>query len=190
MRAYTIAVIFIASCHVYLSLAEGKSPLSILFVFLILSPFLPFVWKELANVKLGADGISLERLKRDVDSTIKKATHRKTIDPKSLDDLFKTVELNEWMTLVLARMLMRQGLVCLVPEHGFGPSPSLVKLIPLCLAKDLISKEEAANLDNLREITFYAEWWDGRAPNHGQWRWALENCKNIVRTLFEKQPIS
>ncbi|VVN32013.1 hypothetical protein PS662_04931 [Pseudomonas fluorescens] len=190
MRAYTITVVFIAACHVYFSLGEGKSPLSILFVFLILSPFLPFVWKELANVKLGKDGISLERLKIDVNSTIKEATHGKAIDPKSLDDLFKTVELNEWMTLVLARMLMRQGLVCLVPDHGFGPSPSLVKLIPLCLAKGLISSEEAVHLDELREITFFAEWWDGRAPNHGQWRWALENCQNIVRALFEKQPIS
>lgn len=190
MRAYTIAIIFIGSWHVYLSINEGKSPLSMLFLALILSPFLPYIWKEISNVKFSKDGIALERLKLDVDNTIKKATHRKAIDPKALDDLFKTVELNEWMTLVLARMLMRQGLVCLVPDHGFGPSPSLTKLIPLCSQKNLISPEEAENLEKLREITFYAEWWDGRAPNHGQWRWALSNCKLIIRTLFERQPIA
>lgn len=141
-------------------------------------------------MKFGKDGFAIEKLKIDVNNTIKKAAHKKAIDPKALDDLFKTVELSEWMTLVLSRMLMRQGLVCLVPDHTFGYSPSLSKLIPLCLTRGLISDEEAKNLDKLREITFYAEWWDGRAPNYGQWTWALENCKKIVRTLFEKQPIS
>jgi len=190
LRAYTIAVIFISAWHVYFNVEKSESPLSMIFVFFILSPFLPFVWKELGNIKLGKDGIALERLKNDVDVTIKKATHGKAIDPKALDDLFKTVELNEWMTLVLARMLMRQGLVYLVPDHGFGASPSLSKLIPLCLQRKLISPEEAKELDELRDITFYAEWWNGRAPTHGQWRWGLDNCKKIVRDLFEKQPIS
>ncbi|MBP1145769.1 hypothetical protein JOE33_002692 [Pseudomonas sp. PvP027] len=190
MRAYVIAIIFVGAWHIYLSIIEGKTPLSMLFIILIMSPFLPYVWKEISNVKLSKDGISLEKLKADVDNTIKKATHRKAIDPKALDDLFKTVELNEWMTLVLARMLMRQGLVCLVPAHGLGPSPSLIKLIPLCLQENLISSEEADNLDKLREITFYAEWWNGRAPSHGQWRWALDNCKLIVHALFERQPIA
>ena len=132
----------------------------------------------------------LEKLKGDVNKTIKHATHGKAIDPRALDGLFKTVELNEWMTLVLARMLMRQGLVCLVPKHELGPSPSLSKLIQLCNEKQLISDDDKNDLEKLRHITFYAEWWDGDAPTHGEWNWALDSCKDIVRKLFEKQPIS
>ncbi|BDF95858.1 MULTISPECIES: hypothetical protein [unclassified Pseudoalteromonas] len=190
MRAYALAVIFISACHVYFSASQNESPLSFLFLFFVLSPFLPYVWKDLSNIKFDKNGLSLEKLKGEVDKTIKQATHRKAIEPKALDGLFKTVDLNEWMTLVLARMLMRQGLVCLVPEHGFGPSPSLSELIPLCQEKGLISEEEQLDLEKLRNVTFYAEWWDGDAPTHGEWQWALDNCKSIVRNLFNRQPIT
>jgi hypothetical protein len=72
------------------------------------------------------------------------------------------------MTLVLARMLMRQGLVCLVPDHSFGVSPSLSKLIALCSEDELISDDLKVELERLRHITFYAEWWDGDIPTHGE----------------------
>lgn len=190
MRAYIIAVIFISTVHIYFSALENQSPLSLPFIFFVMSPFLPSIWKDLSNLKLDKNGVSIEKLKNDVDKTIKKATHRKGIEPQSLDNLFKTVELNEWMTLVLARMLMRQGLVSLVPNHTFGPSPSLVKLISLCHEKGLISDAESEDLEKLRNVTFYAEWWDGDAPTHGEWEWALENCKPILRDLFRKQSLS
>lgn len=190
MRAYIAATIFISSWHIYFSIINQESPLTVPFLILVISPFLPYIWKEGANIKLGKDGIELQRLKQDVDKTIRKAAHGKSIDPRAIDDLFKTVELNEWITLVLARMLMRQGLVCLVPDHGLGVSPSLVKLITMCYDKALITSEERDNLEKLRDITFYAEWWDGIVPTHAQWSWALENCKTIVRSLFEKQPIA
>ena len=190
MRAYIAAVILVASLHVYFSFVKGDSPLSIAFLILILSPFAPFAWQEASKIKLGKDGFELERLKKDVDQTIKKAVHGKAIDPRALDDLFKTVELNEWVTLVLARMLMRQGLVCLASDHDLGASPSLRKLIALCFARGLLSEEERDELERLRNVTFYAEWWGGEPPTYGDWIWALDNCKAIVRGLFEKQHIS
>jgi hypothetical protein len=94
VRAYTFAVIFVCACHVYFSISAEESPLTILFFLVMLSPFLPIVWKEISNIKLDKDGISLEKLKIDVDRTIKRAAHQKSIDPNALDDLFKTVELN------------------------------------------------------------------------------------------------
>lgn len=189
MRAYIIAIVFISALHVYFSINKGESPLSPVFLVLILSSFIPLIWQEASKIKLGKDGLEFERLKKDVDRSIKRAIQRKVIEPQAIDDLFKTVELNEWITLVLTRMLMRQGLVYLVPDHGLGPSPSLTKLISLCYEKNLISLQEKDDLNRLRSITFYAEWWGGDPPTHGDWAWALNNCKGIVRAIFEKQSI-
>ncbi|MDR5015232.1 hypothetical protein RF663_13465 [Aeromonas veronii] len=189
MRAYAISVIFISACHVYISILNDVSPLNLMFLIFILSPFLPFVWKEVSKISFDGNSVSLERIRDNVNLTIERATHKKNINPKSLDELFKTVELNDWMTLVLARMLMRQGLVCLYPNHGLGPSPSLSELICMCRNESFITENEAVDLEKLRHITFYAEWWDGDIPNHGDWQWALENCRNIIRNIFDKQPI-
>lgn len=153
-------------------------------------PFVPYIWKEIENVKLGKDGFELQRLKSEVDKTIKHAVHEKSIPPSALDSLFKTVELNEWLTLVLARMLMRQGLVCLVPDHNLGVSPSLQKLIALALERDILSDSEFQEFEKLRNVTFYAEWWDGNVPTHKDWEWSLNNCKLLIKQLFEKQLIT
>ena len=190
MRAYIGAVIFISAWHVYFSILKKETPLSIPFLILLISPFITYIWKEVSNVKLGKDGFEVQRLKQDVERTIQRAIHGRGIDPNALDDLFKTVELNAWITLVLARMLMRQGLVSLVPDHGLGPSPSLNKLIPLCFSRNLISTQEQDDLEKLRNITFYAEWWDGTKPTYSDWEWALSNCKRIIRDLFGKQTIT
>lgn len=190
MRAFIISVIFIASLHIYFSISKGDSPLNLLLLILVLSPFVPSIWKEASNIKIGKNGLELERLKKDVDQTIKKAAHGSSVDPKAINDLFKTVELNEWITLVLARMLLRKGLVCLVPEHNLGYSPSLTRLIALACEGDFLSEDEKQDIEKLRNITFYAEWWDGNVPTHTEWNWALENCKVIVKNLFEKQPIA
>jgi hypothetical protein len=190
MRAYIIGVIFISALHIYYSIQKAESPLNVFLVILLLVPFVPYIWNEIANIKLGKDGLELQRLKSDVDKTIKRAVHGKGIPPSALDDLFKTTELNEWLTLVLARMLMRQGLVCLIPNHGLGVSPSLKALISSSLQKGLISQGEHDDLEKLRDITFYAEWWDGTVPTHEQWEWALSNCKRIIRGRFAKQPVA
>lgn len=190
MRAYIIAITFISALHVYFSIQKSESPLNVLLVVLLLVPFVPFIWNEITNIKLGKDGFELQRLKSEVDKTIKRAVHGKSIPPSALNDLFKTTELNEWLTLVLTRMLMRQGLVCLLPNHGLGVSPSLKTLIANSLQKGLITQSEHDDLEKLRDITFYAEWWDGTAPTHEQWEWALNNGQQIVRGLFAKQPIA
>lgn len=152
-------------------------------------PLIPNIWKESSVIKFGKDGIELQRIKDEVDKTIKDVVHSKSISPSALDDLFKSTELNEWLTLVLARMLMRQGLITLIPDHNFGDSPSLSKLIDFAFTKNLITQIEKDDLEMLREITFYAEWWGGRKPTHAQWQWALLNCKSIVKNLYLKQPI-
>ena len=164
MRAYILAATFIASIHVYFSIQKAESPLNVLLVVILLVPFIPYIWKEVSNIKFGKDGLELQRLKVDVDKTIKRAVHGKGIPPSALEDLFKTTELNEWLTLVLARMLMRQGLVCLVPNHNLGVSPSLKGLLEIAKTKNLISDTEVGELEKLRDVTFYAEWWGGDAP--------------------------
>lgn len=190
MRAYIAAVIFVSSWHIYFCILKQESPLTIPFLVLMMSPFAPYIWKEVSNLKLGKDGFEIQRLKQDVERTIQRAIHGRAIGLEALDDLFKTVQLNEWMTLVLARMLMRHGLVCLVPTHNLGPSPSLNKLIPMCFDRRLLSENERDELEKLRNITFYAEWWHGDKPTQAEWEWALSNCKEIVRCLFGKQPIA
>lgn len=189
MRAYITAVIFIGTLHCYFSIVNGESPLTWHFLLLVISPFIVFIWRDISNLKFGMDGIEVAKIKKDVDKTIKQAAHGEIIDQQALDTLFKSVELNDWSTLVLARMLMRKGLVMLVPNHDFGPTPSLFKLIDLCKEQDKISIEEKIELDKLRDITFYAEWWAGDIPTQGDWNWALENCRNIIGKLFDKQPI-
>lgn len=190
MRAYIISIIFISSIHIYFCIQKSESPLNILLLILVLVPFVPYIWNEISNIKLGKDGLELQRLKSDVDKTIKRAVHKRSISPEAIEDLFKTTELNEWLTLVLARMLMRQALVCLVPEHSLGISPSLQKLISLAFEKNIISQNEYEKLEKLRNVTFYAEWWDGDVPTYELWDWSLKNCKQIVKGLFEKQLIA
>lgn len=190
MRAYILAATFIASSHIYFSIQKSESPLNLLLIVILLVPFIPYIWKEISSIKFSKDGLELQRLKVDVDKTIKRAVHGKGIPPSALEDLFKTTELNEWLTLVLARMLMRQGLVCLVPDHNLGVSPSLKVLLEIAKNKNIISDTEVRELEELRDITFYAEWWGGNTPTHEQWEWAILNCKRIVRGLFAKQPIA
>lgn len=187
---YAIAAAIISVIHIVLSITNYTPLITTPFLILFLSPLFPTFWKEISQIKFGKDGLELQRLKQETNRTIKKAAHKKSISPKEIDDLFKTVELSEWMTLVLSRMLMRQGLVCLVPDHELGASPPLEKLIALCKSRYLITQRESDELEQLRETTFYAEWWDGRIPTHAQWNWALANGKGIVTRLLEKQPIA
>ncbi|MFY8272595.1 hypothetical protein AAEU32_00370 [Pseudoalteromonas sp. SSDWG2] len=187
---YILAIAAVAYLHVDRVIEGQKSPLDFNFILLLLIPFIIMVWKDAAVIKLGSKGLELEKLKRDVNQTIKHVAHGDVIDHKSLDNLYKSVDANDWLKLVLTRMLMRKGLAALVPEHEFGFSPSLSKLIPQCLAEGKILEEESLKLEKLRNITFYAEWWDGDVPTNEDWQWALENGQKIVQRLFDKQPIN
>ena len=188
MKFFYIAVIILVTiAHIIYSFKLGQSPLNANLVILLLSPLVFFLWKDASSIKLGAKGIELEKMKKEVDKTIKHAVKGHSIDTHSLETLFKSVEANEWITLVLSRMLLRKGLVALYPDHEFGPSPSLKKLISKCLELKKISQSEQVDLDKLRHITFYAEWWGGDAPTHGDWKWAIDNCQPIIQQLFDKQ---
>jgi hypothetical protein len=190
MRAYTIAVIFIGFLHCLYSIEQKESPLNWLFLFLIVSPFIPTVWNGVSSFKFGSKGVEVEKLKSDVNNAITRVTHGKSLDQKSIETLFKSVEMNDWLTLVLSRMLMRKGLVLLNPDHELGVSPSLAKLINKSSDRELISAEEKEELEKLRDVTFYAEWWGGNSPTQGDWKWALTNCKSIIERLFDKQKIA
>jgi hypothetical protein len=188
---YILIVTLVAGFHIFAAFDEKTvSPLNFNLILLLLIPFLIYVWKDAASIKFGSKGLELEKLKKDVDNTIKHAVQGESIDHKSLETLFKSVEANDWLKLVLARMLMRKGLVDLVPVHNLGPSPSLNKLIPMCLESGKISTQERESLEKLRNITFYAEWWAGDTPTHEEWKWAIENSPNIIQNLFDKQPIA
>ncbi len=189
MKAYITAVIFIGTLHCYFSVVNGDSPLTWHFLLLVISPFVISIWKDISNLKFGLDGLEVEKIKKEVDKTIKQAAYGESIDQQALDTLFKSVELNDWATLVLARMLMRKGLVMLVPNHNLGINPSLSALINLCDEQGKISAEERTNLDKIRHVTFYAEWWAGEVPTQGDWNWTLKNYRNVIGELFEKQPI-
>jgi hypothetical protein len=86
-------------------------------------------------------------------------------------------------------MLMRKGLSDLIPNHDLGESPSLAKLILKAESALLISTELCDDLEKLRNVSYYAEWWDGDAPTHGEWKWAIENGEKIITSLFDVQKI-
>ncbi|MEP0357365.1 hypothetical protein [Paraglaciecola sp.] len=187
---YILIIAAVAGFHIYAAFDPCvTSPLDFNLILLLLIPFLIFVWKDASSIKFGSKGLELEKLKQNVNKTIKHAVHGESIDHKSLETLFKSVETNDWLKLVLARMLMRKGLIVLKPDHGLGVSPSLSKLIIMCHEENKITDSEKTDLEKLRNITFYAEWWDGDAPTLGDWKWAIEKSPEIIEQLFDKQII-
>ena len=188
---YWMVIGMLAVVHAYQCISQGTSFLTWEFLLLLFSPFAKFIWLDVASLKLGKDGLELERIKKDVNQAIKLAAHGEKIDPEALELIFKSVEANEWATLILSRMLLRKGLMLLAPkDHGLGNSPSLSKLIKLCADTEAISTVEAELYEKLRDITFYAEWWSGRPPSYEDWNWALENSKPILGSLFRKQSMA
>ncbi|ARU54614.1 hypothetical protein OLMES_0511 [Oleiphilus messinensis] len=188
-----IAPLFIVlGFHVYVSLDSGSSPLTWNAVILLFYPFLYNAWRDAANIKLTTKGIEIEKLRTKIDATIKKTIAESKIDSKSIDELFESVEINDWLTLVLARMLLRKGLLYLIPlDHEIRKldTPSISQLIAVCDEHQLISKADLEGIEKLRDITFYAEWWSGTVPSQGDWRWAIENCRVIVMMIFDKHKI-
>jgi hypothetical protein len=187
---YILLIAVVAGFHLYIGWKNDTSPLNFNLILLLLIPFLTIAWKDASSIKFGAKGIELEKLKKDVDKTIKDAVHSKHIDRKSLETLFKSAQANDWLKLVLTRMLMRKGLTSLLPNHGFGKNPSLKNLIDLYIEEKNITEKEELDLKKLRNITYYAEWWAGDTPTHSDWKWALDNCEKIIKNMFDKQLIA
>ena len=87
-------------------------------------------------------------------------------------------------------MLMRKGLIEIVKNQSFGDAPSLEKLIKYCKDYSLVPKDQLDDLERLREVTYFAEWWKGRVPTRGEWKWAVANCKSIIMQLFDLQDVA
>lgn len=133
----------------------------------------------------------LEFLSKEANDSLARAAHGGYIGTLNIDAIFETVKLNEWATLIISRMLMRKGLIEIVgSNHSFGASPSLEKIIKHCEGNGLVPENLRSDLEKLREITFFAEWWSGRAPTKSEWKWALANCKSIIERLFDLQAVA
>jgi hypothetical protein len=133
----------------------------------------------------------LEFLSKEANESLAKVAHEGFVGAINIEAIYETVKLNEWATLAISRMLMRKGLMALVgTNHVFGLSPSLTELITHCVESRLLSADLAKDLERLREVTYYAEWWKGRVPPRDEWKWAVHNCRRTVQALFDRQPIA
>lgn len=167
-------------------------PLTILFAVFVFRVRLPaLIERVLDRIKrIKHKDTELEFLSKEANESLAKAAHGGNIREINIEAIFETVKLNEWATLIMSRMLMRKGLVEIVGQsHSFGDSPSLEKLIKYCKEQNLFPDGLLADLERLREVTFFAEWGSGRIPTKGEWKWALANSKSVIEHLFDFQPI-
>jgi hypothetical protein len=143
---------------------------------------------DVQRIKLGKDGFEFE--KATVTASISKAMHGNYLNKKELQSIFDSVAANEWATLVLARMLMRKGLSAIaLKKHHLGDSPSLRDLISLVQSNNRLTETEAADLERLRDVTYFAEWLSGNPPVYTDWYWALENSQRIIENIMNKQSV-
>lgn len=195
---FLLIIVSLLISHLYISISTGKSPLSWEAFVLVFSPFLVVIWNDLKNligqndvqrIKFGKDGFEFE--KATVTASISKAMHGNYLNKKELQSIFDSVAANEWATLVLARMLMRKGLIAIAPnEHNLGDSAPLGKLILLVQEHGQLTETEAADLERLRNTTYFTEWLSGIPPTYADWYWALENSQKLIESLMNKQLVS
>ena len=188
---YVLIISIVAVVHIYTGFdVKVTSPLDSNLILLLLIPFLILAWEDAERIKFSSKGVEVEKLKQDANKTIKSVAHGDSVDRKSLETLFKSADANDWLKLVLSRMLMRKGLVAVIPEHNLGSSPSLAVLIERCFKEGKITSQEKEDLEKLRAITYYAEWWTGDVPTHEEWNWAIENSPAVIQKLYDKQAIA
>ena len=186
---YSTAAIALISLHSYVRLQSGQSPIDWMFITFLVFLLVVYSWNDIRSLKFGTQGFEIEKIRANVNEVFDKAAHGQAIKPTSINVLFRSVDSNDWLKLVLARMLIRKGLIDLIPNHGLGESPSLAKLISQAKRDTVIPAELCDDLEKLRNVTYYAEWWDGDAPTHGEWKWAIENSEKIITELFDMQKI-
>jgi hypothetical protein len=189
MRAIIIAAIGITTLHSYARLQSGQSPLDWTLIMFLAFLLIVHSWEDIRSLKFGTQGFEIEKIRNDVNEVLDKAVRGQAITPTSINVLFRSVDANDWLKLVLVRMLMRKGLSDVIPNHGLGESPSLEKLILKAKNNTIIPTDLCEDLEKLRKVTYYAEWWDGDAPTHGEWKWAIENGEKIITSLFDVQKI-
>lgn len=168
-------------------------PITVLFVVFLLRRRLPALIEKIVDriKKVKHKDTELEFLSKEANESLAKVAHGGYLGTLNIDAIFETVKLNDWATLIISRMLMRKGLVEVVgQDHSFGASPSLDKLIKHCTEHSLVPADLLSDLERLREVTFFAEWWNGRAPTKGEWKWALANSKSTIERLFDLQAVA
>lgn len=168
-------------------------PVTLLLVVFVLRQRLPVLIERVIDriKRFKHKDTELEFLSKEANESLTRAAHGSQGATINVAAIFETVKLNEWATLIMARMLMRKGLLEIIgANQSFGESPSLQKLIKHCELNKLISEELLVDLERLREVTYFAEWWTGRVPSRGEWKWALERCKSIIDQLFDLQPVA
>ncbi|QWT22100.1 hypothetical protein KPL74_08845 [Bacillus sp. NP157] len=105
-----------------------------------------------------------------------------------LDAVFDTIKSNEWATVVLARMLLRKGLLALGGADGStSASTGLEQMIAKVAVDRNLPPLLVAELNRMRNATHYAEWWQGTPPKQGEWTWAVANARRVVGDLFNEQ---
>jgi hypothetical protein len=184
MKLFILLITLLSGLHIYLAFPNVNALLTWQFLALIFSPFIFLILQDMAKFKVSTDGFEFERINKSVS----KAMRGKTLNSEELESIFDSVKNNEWATLILSRMLMRKILLSIAPsDKNYGTAPSLEELIKDCKNCKRISDVDSTDLDKLRDITFFAEWWTVGEPTHSDWNWALENCVKIVKSLFDTQ---
>lgn len=171
--------------NVAVSLASALAwPVALLLCFFMLRKQLIALIGKLANLKYGEFAIEFQAEKSN--KVMRRISAKKVVTPKDIDAVFEAVKHNEWATLVIARMLMRRGLMAMVDTPA-NEDPSLLKMLPRAEGK--LGNDLKDKLERLRAVTYYAEWWRGDTPTGEQWQWAVENAKSLIEQLFGKLPI-
>jgi len=77
---------------------------------------------------------------------------------------------------ILSRQCERQG-------FHLGTTPSIRELLRALRETETLPDDLYADLDQLREATFAAEWGTGRRPERSQVQWVLDHAPNLLRAL-------
>ena len=128
----------------------------------------------------------LEFIAKEANNSLYRLAHGRDFGDAHIDAIFESVKFNDWATLVMARMLMRKGLLIVLGSNApQSDSPKLEEMIQICLNQNHLPLALLQKLERLREVTYYAEWWSGRRPTISEWKWAVQHCREIVKELYD-----
>lgn len=188
---YPIVIWVFLFNYIYMHIDCDADLLSWELIFLILSPFIIVFlqdvllsWNEIIALKIG----NIEVLKKSEDLS-RKISHGTSLSSDEIEHIFKSLEGNDWLTLLLARNLLRVGLRRITCSEYLEKHerPSLVNLITENYERGRLKDKEKQHLDKLREVTVFVEWGSkSYEPKISDWSWALLNYKDILVKLFEK----
>lgn len=142
--------------------------------------------KLVSNVaKLKYGDFSIDFQAQRANEAMVKVSEDRPVTPEDIEAIFDAVRSNEWATLIMARMLMRRGLAAIVGPD-VGDDPSLMKMLPK--ANGILGDRLERDLDRLRVVSYYAEWWKKAPPSIRDWHWAVENARRLTVELFARIP--